>query len=367
MKSEFVQPRFDGDRFAEHTLPLEVARDLAAYETLVVELAKHLYLKDHPERQRVPKGFAADFHLHLERVDAGCAEAGALAGDRGSLGVGGGNGRVFRTGSRAYRAVHRFFRRAVAGGFPAGVARSISIRSAGPLIVGERMELPAENGQTAVLTPERRKALVLAADTVYERPIELAGTIIEAHWEKASFQLRPKVGQPIVVPMPDSFHAQASAYGGRSRHQVVVKGVGAYDSWENLVKVVSADSLEVQPDYQLANRFDELRGLEDGWYEGSGKAPDRRNLDRVAARMIGHYPEKLSLPAIVPTPEGNLLLEWSAPGDPSLDIDLASLQGEFHVFQSPSGDLETRFDLSMAEEWPKLFALLAQFAARVAS
>ena len=86
MKSEFLQPRFEGPRFSEHTLPLEVARDLAAYETLVVELAKHLYIHEHPERQRVPKGFAADFHLHLKRVDDGSARpllsivtAGALA------------------------------------------------------------------------------------------------------------------------------------------------------------------------------------------------------------------------------------------------------------------------------------------------
>jgi hypothetical protein len=74
MKSEFLQPKFDGARFREHTLPLEVARDLTAYETLVVELAKQLYIQDHPDRQRVPKGFAADFHLHLERVDDGSAK-----------------------------------------------------------------------------------------------------------------------------------------------------------------------------------------------------------------------------------------------------------------------------------------------------
>src|SRR2546425_410761 len=86
MKLEFLHARFDGARFSEHTLPLEVARDLAAYETLVVELAKHLYVKEHPERERVPKGFAADFHLHLERVDDGSAKpvlsivtAGAVA------------------------------------------------------------------------------------------------------------------------------------------------------------------------------------------------------------------------------------------------------------------------------------------------
>jgi S-methylmethionine-dependent homocysteine/selenocysteine methylase len=84
MKTEFIQPRFDGARFAEHTLPLEVAKDLAAYETLVVELAKHLYLQDHPGRQRVPKGFDADFHLHLEKVDDGTDVVGGCCRRSGS-------------------------------------------------------------------------------------------------------------------------------------------------------------------------------------------------------------------------------------------------------------------------------------------
>ena len=73
MKTDFIQPRFDGARFAEHTLPVDVARDLAAYETLIVELAKHIYLREHTERERVPRGFASDFHLHIEKIDPGSA------------------------------------------------------------------------------------------------------------------------------------------------------------------------------------------------------------------------------------------------------------------------------------------------------
>ncbi len=366
MKSEFVQPRFEGTRFAEHTLPLDVARDLVAYETLLVELAKHLYLKDHPDRQRVPKGFAADFHLHLERVDDGSARPMLALVTAGVLALGAGANVYFE---RARELIVECIG-ASEGQLPADFPRELLVhfnQVGRSLHADERMELTGASGQPAVLTPERRKKLVLAADTVYERPIELAGTIIEAHWEKSSFQLRPKAGQPIVVPMPDSFHAQARAYGGRPRHQVVVKGIGAYDSWENLVKVVSVDSLEIQPDYQLANRFDELRNLPDRWHDGQGKVPDREKLDEVAARMIGHYPEKLLLPAIVPTPEGNLLLEWSAPGDPSLDIELSSLRGEFHAFQPQNSDLERQFDLSRAEDWPGLFAFLIQSAGLVAA
>ena len=77
----------------------------------------------------------------------------------------------------------------------------------------------------------------------------------------------------------------------------MVKGVGAYDSWDNLQKVVSVESLEVQQDYQLANKFDELRSLKEGWHDGQGAAPVKTGLDRLAVKMVGHYPERLPLPA----------------------------------------------------------------------
>lgn len=95
MKSEFIQPRFEGARFSEHTLPLDVARDLAAYEALIVELAKRLYLKDNPERQRVPRGFGADFHLHLERVDGGSATPVLALVTAGFLALGPGTNTYF--------------------------------------------------------------------------------------------------------------------------------------------------------------------------------------------------------------------------------------------------------------------------------
>jgi hypothetical protein len=60
----------------------------------------------------------------------------------------------------------------------------------------------------AVLTPDRRKRLVLAAGKVYEREIE-------ANSEKSSFQLRLADGTLAVVPMQKSFHPHARSHGGR--------------------------------------------------------------------------------------------------------------------------------------------------------
>ena len=73
MKTPFLKPRLVGTRFEEHSLPVDVLKDWAAFEDLVVEVAKHLYLQDNEGRKRTPRGFADDFSLHLSGVEEGSA------------------------------------------------------------------------------------------------------------------------------------------------------------------------------------------------------------------------------------------------------------------------------------------------------
>ena len=78
-----------------------------------------------------------------------------------------------------------------------------------------------------------------------------------------------------------------------------------------------------------------LAGLEDGWFDGDGKAYDPAALARVATVV-----ERLAAIATAlayPSPEGTVVLEW---GDQlhadSLEIDSATGRMEFHLF-----DLDT--------------------------
>ena len=354
MKSEFLRPRLDGERFREHTLPLKVARDLAAYEILLIELAKHLYIGDNPRRRRVPKGFDADFHLHLDQIVEG-STIPILVVVANVLPLGDGSNPYFE---RARGLIAQCVA-SPQGQLPSEFPRHLlthfnqfgrSLRS------DEQLDL----GNGAVLTPLKRKELVLAASKVYEREIELSGTIGEADWEKSTFRLRLVDGNHVVVPMTQGFDSQAREYGGRNRFQVTVKGVATYDSWEKLQKIVSVDTLAVQPDYQLIAKFDNLAALDDGWFEGQGIAPDKGFLAAVAERFIGIYPEDLPLPFIIPTPEGNLLLEWDTQGSPSIDLELESMQAVFHAFQPSGEDVERDFTLVTDDDWAEFFAFLNQ-------
>lgn len=358
MKIEFLQPKFDGARFTEHTLPLEVVRDLAAYEELVTELAKRLFLSEHPERQRVPKGFGADFQLHLERVDEGSARPLLSLVTAGVLALGIGDQPYFERARDLVAECIRAPENQLPEAFPKDLL-SIFNRFGRSLREGESVDL-GTGGAAAILTPVKRKSLVLAADQVYERDIELNGLIEEADFKAMTFRMRLLDGTKATVPIPENFAEKARTLNGRPRHLVTMIGVGSYDSWDKIQKVVAVESLSIQMNYEIANRLEEISALQDGWFDRAGRAPEAAALQRIAANLIAHYPEKLALPAIVPTPEGSLLLEWQSPGDPSVDLRLERSLAEYHAFDPEGHDVERDFPLGNEAEWKAFFDFLSR-------
>lgn len=317
MKLPFVHPRFDGARFAEHTLPLDIARDLAAYEVLVVELAKHLYRTNHPSRRRAPMGFGSGFQLHLEQVDEGSARPLLSLVAAGTLGLSGGANDYFENARDQIAECVAAADGTLPASFPKNLLRHFN-QVGRSLQAGESMELPLPGGGEAVLTPARRQRLVLAAASYYEDKIELSGSIEEVDWkkEKESFRLRLSDGRLMDLPMPSFFRKQAGSHGGKDRVLATIRGIGAFDT-HGLVKVLKVHDVEIQFDHQIAAQLDSIETLAAGWHDGRGAAFDADRLAEVYDNIIGSYPEALSLPVIVPTPEGNLLFEWKASGAPS--------------------------------------------------
>ena len=160
--------------------------------------------------------------------------------------------------------------------------------------------------------------------------------------------------------MPESFHGKAREFGGRSRHQVTFKGIAAFDSYDALQKVVSVESLEIQRNYELVKRLDELADLENGWLDGDGVAFDINQLALVSEKFEGHFPERIPLPVIAPTPAGNILFEWALPGHPSVDLFLSESIAEFHSFGIDGVEIEREFRLAEDNVWEHFFAFLSE-------
>lgn len=114
----------------------------------------------------------------------------------------------------------------------------------------------------------------------------------------------------------------------------------------------------------LTASFDALLSLEDGWLDGNGVAPDNTELVFIARKMAAHYLKRLPVPAIVPTPEGNLLFEWKLSGNPSVELDLGSSRAAFHAFQPDATEIEKKFSLKSDLAWKRFFDFLNEEIAR---
>ena len=63
--------RFEGPRFDDHGLDLDVLPELMAYKALLVETAKSLWRAQHPDRERLPRGFEASLSIKFYGLTEG--------------------------------------------------------------------------------------------------------------------------------------------------------------------------------------------------------------------------------------------------------------------------------------------------------
>lgn len=114
----------------------------------------------------------------------------------------------------------------------------------------------------------------------------------------------------------------------------------------------------------IATRIEQLAVLEPGWLDGKGVVPSRGSWRWLAGAFDRHYPADAPRPYLFPTPEGLVLVEWSMkPCSPSLEIDFASRQGQWHALNLET-DVENgrQLDLNDPATWAWLATELQRLA-----
>lgn len=344
----FIQPRFVGPRFAGHTLPLSAAKDLAAYEELVLELAKHLFRRKHG---RMKKGFAQGFSLHIERIDDGSAKPALVAMMLGSL-----FSDLPPEIVEAKDLINSVIATEAGQPFPPDFPMdfySYFNRIGRSLDEGESIEWqPDSSVNKTVLTPVKRKRLVLAHKETYEAEVEVVGVVenLDApqHSPKKMGMLRTLEKEQVSFVVPDPFfNNELKQALGNARLPVRLKGIGVFDMNDRLTEVTELDQLETLPHYRLVSAIEALAVLRDGWLEGQGVAPDSGNLNWLANEVTKNFPDSLEYPAVVPAEDGNVVLEWIKPhARIELEVNFGGRQLELYA-----SDLKT--DRFVEETFPQ--------------
>ncbi|MEC5129548.1 hypothetical protein VSU19_22495 [Verrucomicrobiales bacterium BCK34] len=327
----FIQPRFTGKRFEEHTLPVSAARDLAAYEELVIELARHLYRVNHRDRERVPKGFAEDFQLHIERIEEGSTQpllSVLLAGALVSC--------VPPEITQAKDLINRVIATEETEDFPSEFPKELYRyfnRIGRSLETDESIEwTPKMAGNRTVLNAAKRKRLVLADQETYEAEIDIVGQVEELNARKKTGILRTAEFGAVDFEFEDVFLPDLRGALGTEITFAHVEGIGVFDVNDRLKRITEIELLETIPHYHLISAIDGLSSLEKGWLEGNGVAFSNQSLSWLTDEVSNHFPPDLKYPSVVPTEEGNVSFEWILPlARIELEINFADHQAELYA------------------------------------
>lgn len=358
----FLKPRLTGDRFAGHTIPLEVLKDLAVLEELIPALARVGFLRDHPDRKNKPKGFTDGLELRLAGVEPGSAKPLIVLA-------------VAVTTLLPSDGQH--YMRQAADELVKGLAEAEAGRSPTPYLPEDLLSyfdrfgrslkddeavcFPGVAGASEVkFTPLLRRKLVLSTskNKFITEEVSLRGTVPEADQDAMSFELQLDDGRKVPAPLaPQHVEDVIRAFAGyASGMRVSIDAVARYDRKEKLLSLDSVERLTVLDALDVPSRLDEFREMEDGWLDGEGKAPDPAGLDWLAESFLVYYPDRSRLPRCYPTVEGGVQMEWeNQHDDASLAIDLAAKTGRWHVLNFAS-DRETVEDLPLdqAASWSRI-------------
>jgi hypothetical protein len=183
---DFTKLVFTGPRYDNHVLPFNNARDLFAYENLLIKLAQKLYFNDNPIRKRVPKGFS-DVQLAFQQIEEGSASPTLSLVAKTTL-FSSSLLPFEESGGVYYKKAHDIIVECISSPdqyvldtIPQGLWPNFSQLGVS-LKDDESMEfIKIDNSKKASLTQKRRKELAWATKQYYEREVDLYGLITQAY------------------------------------------------------------------------------------------------------------------------------------------------------------------------------------------
>lgn len=309
MREEFARLHLEGGRFDRPSLPVDILDELVAYQAIVIEVARELWRRDNPTRQRVPAHFERRLDLRLTRVEGGSAvpvlerqAAGELLPDH-----------FERARDLISGAVDGAADESLSDVFPRNALRlfdSLGRR----LHESERLTIVTPGGGRSRYTSAVRRWLVKRGGERYSDHATLLGWVSDLNTDGQHFKVRLLTGATLGgAYLPEQFAVLRDALADppEEGQQIRLEASVEFSPDDAPVRLLGdVDVLALGSLDWVEQRLDELRELEDGWLDGEGKKPDAAALD--TARMVLDEIEaaQLEQPRLFPSADGGLTGEW---------------------------------------------------------
>lgn len=314
----FVCARFAGGRFDSHTIPFDVLPDLAAYRSLLVEVAKMLFKRRHNSRARVPKGFEDSFQIGLARVEGGhsAVAMGVRLPQRQPTSQGDLGFPAYEEFEEAKTYVDNLIRTIQATGeipddFPPELAGRFNPFGQS-LQSDEYIELGYDTPNPVRYDTFIRKRIVLSREKTYENAVDSIFNLDGGIASTGTVHAKDEKGTSFDFQPLSEFEFQ-KAY-ARPAQRVRLVGTGLYDRSERLRRLLDVAIVydDDEPRQPFDERLDEIAKAQEGWYAPGNPPPSHaavefmRDFVRLALLEAGAHG-----PYLYPLPEGGVTAEWT--------------------------------------------------------
>lgn len=372
VKTNFINPRFVGKRYDDHSVPLDLLKDISFLQPMLCDVAKWIFQNEHPERKRCPKGFLKGISFNLSAIDPGSAFCNIdMHVDSPQLDL-----LLFPLRDQIYCEKARdqilmTIAEASNGNIlenmlPSG-AFAYFENIGRSLLDDEYIDFGQHFGKKVLLTKDSRKRLILASPKVeeYTEIITLRGSIYEANQKNNSFEILLASGIKIrgISDAQHWDHIMEAFQGYKSGSKVIMSCVGLYSRYNALKQIVGIESIALLDPNDIDARIDELKCLKAGWYNGRGFPMPSTGLFWISNLFSMYYADN-PLPYIYPTPEGGVVLEWSFQShDISIEVSFEDHCGEWHDLDLLTNEYEElNLDLDAIESWKFINEKIAALA-----
>jgi len=359
--TEIFSPRFEGDRFKEHRLPLDLLEDLSTLRDMTIEMAKHIYLEENPNRKRVPKNFTKGISFELESLEEGSTIPKIIMIST-MIGLFARQNTTFfeQAKDRIIQAVQASDTDNNINEFAPDNVLNYFNKFGKKLRADEFVEFNPKGKEKAKFTKENRRKLILASSksNEYTEEIKLRGFISEMDQAKKTFHIQfideKRVESSYTELEEDILKTAFLDYS--KKQKVLINGTGKFSKSSKLLKMEKIDEIILLENNDVGFRLEEFSILKDGWLNGEGISFDSDSLNWISDKFEDDYDPELPTPSIFPTPEGNIQMEWSSPKfELSLNIDISKHTALFQVLNLENdNDSETELNLELNDDWKKI-------------
>lgn len=368
----FLAPKLEGKRFDDHAIPVELLEDFAVLQELIFEIAKDIYLKQNPERQRVPKGFTDEVYLKLIDIKPGSAIPNFILAS--AMGVATSlfpkNIEYFEQAkTELISYVVQSEKNDITPEFKDKYKMYFN-RLGKNLLESESIILnPKSNSDyKASINKTTRKQIILSSNNnkEYSNTIFINAVVHEMNKENGTFGIlfENKIFQDISYD--NHFETIKNAFDDfENKPLVSIKASGIFNSNDKLKKIEELESVDILDPLDISVRLKNLSELNEGWLNGEGKKLNGLRLEEFENLFNLYFNPHHPLPAIYPTIEGNIQLEWTiAEHEISLDVNLENLSAEY-LCTNLTDDSSLEFlinSLSKSEDWEIINNELSKFS-----